>query len=144
MSTWETMWREILANAGRPSGDAQKAKFAIVDAIDKHRDRPFYFNERTLTIATIAGWMVCEVGRQPWVVTGLLSTGHAAGPVPAAVSALVLLGASIAATVLLSINVVLSLRWIHLGLPPSAAPAPAGLSHHGWPALALQAGPRGP
>jgi cytochrome d ubiquinol oxidase subunit I len=95
-------------------------------------------------IATIAGWMVCEVGRQPWVVTGLLSTGHAAGPVPAAVSALVLLGASIAATGLLSVNVVLSLRWIRLGLPPSAGPAPAAcLPRPRWPTLALQAGSRG-
>lgn len=97
-------------------------------------------------IATIAGWMVCEVGRQPWVVTGLLSTGQAAGPVSAALSALVLLAASVAATVLLSVNVVLSLRWIHRGLPPSAGPVPAATppspsaSASASPTLALPAG----
>ena len=35
-------------------------------------------------IATLAGWYVTEIGRQPWLVTGLLKTadavGHASGP----------------------------------------------------------------
>ncbi len=31
-------------------------------------------------IATLAGWMVTETGRQPWLVTGLLRTADAAGP----------------------------------------------------------------
>jgi cytochrome d ubiquinol oxidase subunit I len=30
-------------------------------------------------IATLAGWMVTEIGRQPWLVTGLLRTADAAG-----------------------------------------------------------------
>jgi len=30
-------------------------------------------------IATLAGWIVTEVGRQPWLVTGLLRTADAAG-----------------------------------------------------------------
>jgi cytochrome d ubiquinol oxidase subunit I len=30
-------------------------------------------------IATLAGWMVTEMGRQPWLVTGLLRTAEAAG-----------------------------------------------------------------
>lgn len=34
-------------------------------------------------IATIAGWLVTEIGRQPWLVTGLLRTADAAGDVPA-------------------------------------------------------------
>ncbi|MDP1716499.1 MAG: cytochrome ubiquinol oxidase subunit I, partial [Burkholderiales bacterium] len=32
-------------------------------------------------IATLAGWMVTEIGRQPWLVTGLLRTADAVGPV---------------------------------------------------------------
>jgi len=36
-------------------------------------------------IAVLSGWIVTEVGRQPWVVTGLLRTGDAASPVSAAV-----------------------------------------------------------
>jgi cytochrome d ubiquinol oxidase subunit I len=35
-------------------------------------------------IATLAGWYVTEIGRQPWLVTGVLTTAEAAGPVPAA------------------------------------------------------------
>ncbi|WP_376095025.1 cytochrome ubiquinol oxidase subunit I [Roseomonas sp. CCTCC AB2023176] len=34
-------------------------------------------------IATLAGWYVTEIGRQPWLVTGILRTGEAAGPVAA-------------------------------------------------------------
>ena len=32
-------------------------------------------------VATLAGWIVTEVGRQPWLVTGLLATAEAVGPV---------------------------------------------------------------
>ena len=33
-------------------------------------------------IATEAGWMVTEIGRQPWVVQGLLRTSDAVTPMP--------------------------------------------------------------
>lgn len=32
-------------------------------------------------VATLAGWYVTEIGRQPWLVTGVLSTKDAVGPV---------------------------------------------------------------
>lgn len=35
-------------------------------------------------VATVAGWIVTEIGRQPWLVTGILKTATAAGPVGAA------------------------------------------------------------
>ncbi|MBI4194449.1 MAG: cytochrome ubiquinol oxidase subunit I [Betaproteobacteria bacterium] len=35
-------------------------------------------------IATLAGWLVTEIGRQPWLVTGLLRTADAAGPISGA------------------------------------------------------------
>jgi cytochrome bd ubiquinol oxidase subunit I len=34
-------------------------------------------------VATLAGWMVTEIGRQPWLVTGVLKTKDAIGDVPA-------------------------------------------------------------
>jgi len=34
-------------------------------------------------VATLAGWYVTEIGRQPWLVHGVLTTAQAAGPVPA-------------------------------------------------------------
>ncbi|MGH6930520.1 MAG: cytochrome ubiquinol oxidase subunit I, partial [Dongiaceae bacterium] len=34
-------------------------------------------------VAVLAGWVTAEVGRQPWVVYGLLRTAEAASPVPA-------------------------------------------------------------
>ena len=43
-------------------------------------------------VATLAGWLVTEIGRQPWLVTGVLRTIDAAGAVPEAA-----LGASLTA-----------------------------------------------
>jgi cytochrome d ubiquinol oxidase subunit I len=42
-------------------------------------------------IATLAGWYVTEIGRQPWLVTGVLTTAQAASAVPAG-----MIGASLA------------------------------------------------
>ncbi len=33
-------------------------------------------------VATLAGWLVTEIGRQPWLVTGILRTADAVGRVP--------------------------------------------------------------
>jgi cytochrome d ubiquinol oxidase subunit I len=46
-------------------------------------------------VATLAGWMVTEVGRQPWLVTGILRTADAVGPASGAA-----LGASLTGYVL--------------------------------------------
>ncbi|HSA89930.1 MAG TPA: cytochrome ubiquinol oxidase subunit I [Burkholderiales bacterium] len=46
-------------------------------------------------IATLAGWMVTEIGRQPWLVTGILRTADAVGAASGAA-----LGASLTAYVL--------------------------------------------
>jgi cytochrome bd ubiquinol oxidase subunit I len=45
-------------------------------------------------IATLAGWLVTEIGRQPWLVTGILRTADAVGPASGAK-----LGASLTAYV---------------------------------------------
>jgi cytochrome d ubiquinol oxidase subunit I len=46
-------------------------------------------------VAVLAGWMVTEIGRQPWLVTGILRTADAVGPASGAK-----LGASLTAYVL--------------------------------------------
>jgi len=43
-------------------------------------------------VAVLAGWLVTEIGRQPWLVTGVLRTADAVGAIPEAA-----LGASLAA-----------------------------------------------
>ncbi len=35
-------------------------------------------------VAVIAGWIVTETGRQPWIVAGLMRTADATSPVPGA------------------------------------------------------------
>ncbi len=35
-------------------------------------------------VAVVAGWYTTEIGRQPWLVQGVLTTAQAAGPVPPA------------------------------------------------------------
>jgi cytochrome d ubiquinol oxidase subunit I len=35
-------------------------------------------------VAMETGWIVREVGRQPWIIYGVLRTGDAASPIPAA------------------------------------------------------------
>jgi cytochrome bd ubiquinol oxidase subunit I len=46
-------------------------------------------------VATLAGWLVTEIGRQPWLVTGILYTADAAGDMTGAE-----VGASLTAYVL--------------------------------------------
>jgi len=43
-------------------------------------------------VAVLAGWYVTEIGRQPWLVTGVLRTGEAVGPVTGGQVALSLAG----------------------------------------------------
>ena len=78
-------------------------------------------------VATIAGWYVTEIGRQPWLVYGVLRTADAASNVPAP-----MIGLSLAAY--LSLYLVLLLSYIavlfHLARKAAAgqAPAPAKLA----------------
>ena len=41
-------------------------------------------------VAVLAGWYTTEIGRQPWLVTGVLKTVDALGPVPGSHVALTL------------------------------------------------------
>jgi cytochrome d ubiquinol oxidase subunit I len=52
-------------------------------------------------IATLAGWLVTEIGRQPWLVTGILKTADAAGAASGAQLGASLTGYIITYTVML-------------------------------------------
>ena len=52
-------------------------------------------------VATLAGWLVTEIGRQPYLVYGILSTAEAASSVPASNIAITFVGYAIVYTLLL-------------------------------------------
>jgi cytochrome d ubiquinol oxidase subunit I len=52
-------------------------------------------------IATLAGWLVTEIGRQPYLVYGVMTTAEAASSVPAGSIAITFIGYSIVYTLLL-------------------------------------------
>lgn len=74
-------------------------------------------------IANASGWAVCEVGRQPWTISGVLSTLHSHSGAGAAFTAFALLGWGMAYAVLLFGNVLLSLSWLSQ-VPPSTQKKP--------------------
>jgi cytochrome d ubiquinol oxidase subunit I len=89
-------------------------------------------------VATLAGWYVTEIGRQPWLVTGVLTTAQAASSVPAG-----MIGASLA--MYLAIYVVLLGAYIsvlfHLaGKAKGGGPVGGGQAGTG-PVLAPKPGP---
>ncbi|MFL5085088.1 MAG: cytochrome ubiquinol oxidase subunit I [Xanthobacteraceae bacterium] len=78
-------------------------------------------------VAVIAGWIVTETGRQPWIVHGILRTADAVSPVP---------GGSIATTLTLFVlvyGVVFSLGIYYINRLIAKGPedreAPGGLGH---------------
>jgi cytochrome d ubiquinol oxidase subunit I len=52
-------------------------------------------------VAVLAGWMVTEIGRQPWLVHGVLATAEAASAVPAGSIAISFVAYAVVYTVLL-------------------------------------------
>ena len=64
------LWAGWRAWRKRPFGSSRRFLWAVAIAT------PLGF------IATEAGWMVTELGRQPWVITGVLKTAHAVTPMP--------------------------------------------------------------
>lgn len=88
-------------------------------------------------IAIIAGWMVTEIGRQPWVVHGMLRTADATSPVTAPAIALTLALFVLVYCVVFSIGILYVYRLLRRGpvrqdthalpnRPLSAAQAGAG------------------
>jgi cytochrome d ubiquinol oxidase subunit I len=79
-------------------------------------------------VAVIAGWVVTESGRQPWLVHGLLRTADAISPVPSASIATTLALFIIVYGIIFSMGIYYINRLIHRGLEGmSIAPAEQGL-----------------
>jgi cytochrome d ubiquinol oxidase subunit I len=81
-------------------------------------------------IATLAGWYVTEIGRQPWMVHGVLRIAEAVGPVPAGQVALTLTMYLLLYAGLLTAYVVTLYRLARKGegealYPPRPVPQPA-------------------
>jgi cytochrome d ubiquinol oxidase subunit I len=86
--------------------------------------------------ANSIGWIFTEMGRQPWIVWGLLTTPLGVSPSnPWYTVAITLLGFTIVYGVLAIVEVGLLLRQIRLGLPE--ADANAGVHGEGEPSLGL-------
>lgn len=66
-------------------------------------------------LATEAGWMVCEIGRQPWSVTGVLPTFRSGAVLDTGYTGLKLLGFSLAYSGLFVLNIALALRHLRRG-----------------------------
>ncbi len=73
-------------------------------------------------IAILAGWMVTEIGRQPWIAYGILRTADASSPITAATVAVSLALFVLVYCVVFSIGILYIRKMIRKG--PSVAPAP--------------------
>jgi cytochrome d ubiquinol oxidase subunit I len=90
-------------------------------------------------VAVIAGWVTAEVGRQPWIVYGVIRTADAVSPVPAGSVAASLLVFIIAYAIIFAGGVLYILRLIAKG-PDTEEPPPRADTPPGTP---LGAGVRG-
>jgi cytochrome d ubiquinol oxidase subunit I len=87
-------------------------------------------------IAILSGWVVAEVGRQPWIVTGLLRTSDAASPVTTAQVAITLVLFLIVYTIVFAAGLYYMNRLINRG--PDAGEIEAGFT--GRPISAAEGG----
>ena len=76
-------------------------------------------------VAIMAGWTVAEVGRQPWIVWGLMKTADAVSPVPASSVALSLFAFLVVYGILGVVDIWLLCKYARLG-PETTANAPSG------------------
>jgi cytochrome d ubiquinol oxidase subunit I len=83
-------------------------------------------------IAVIAGWMTAELGRQPWLVYGLLRTVGGSSPTVHAGTVLFTLIGFCGLYALLSVLFLflIAREIAHGPAPPTASPAPAGETGH--------------
>jgi cytochrome d ubiquinol oxidase subunit I len=73
-------------------------------------------------VATLSGWYVTEIGRQPWLVTGVLATADAVTPTPAAMVGVTLAMYLILYTALLGAYVSVLFYLARHGAKPTGAP----------------------
>jgi len=83
--------------------------------------------------AVECGWIVREVGRQPWVVYGLLRTEHAASAIPAGTVTGSMIMFAVFFAVLITSFFVFARRWLRRGpdlqMMPPAEPARQSIAH---------------
>jgi cytochrome d ubiquinol oxidase subunit I len=85
-------------------------------------------------VATLGGWYMAEIGRQPFVITGMMRTADALSPVPASTLLNTLIAFVCVYAVFLVACFVFTLRLIRRG--------PEGLPAHALPSGAQKRGPR--
>ena len=90
-------------------------------------------------IAIIAGWTVAEVGRQPWLATGVLRTADAASPVAASSVGVTLVLFVLVYFAVFGTGIVYINRLIRKGPSPDKAP-PEGVPNRPLSAYAGEAG----
>jgi cytochrome d ubiquinol oxidase subunit I len=93
-------------------------------------------------IAVISGWIVAEVGRQPWVITGVMRTSEAVSPVGAGQVSASLMGFLIVYAVIFSVGVLYIMRLMAEG-PVAGADEPGPMNQRA-PGSALAAAPDDP
>jgi cytochrome d ubiquinol oxidase subunit I len=91
-------------------------------------------------VAVVAGWVVAEVGRQPWVIYGVLRTADAVSPVTKGEVSVSLLAFMIVYALIFGVGVLYILRL--MGEGPLATPE--GPQTVRPPGYALAAAPREP
>jgi cytochrome bd ubiquinol oxidase subunit I len=83
-------------------------------------------------LANTAGWLFTEMGRQPWIVYGLMKTGVAASPTVSATDVAVTFGGFVLLyTVLGIIDVALMYQAARRGLGTGAEGPPSGPPREG-------------
>jgi len=95
-------------------------------------------------VAVIAGWIVAEVGRQPYVIYGVLRTAQAVSPVGAGQVSASLLAFLLVYALIFSVGVLYILRLIAAGPQPAADERAAGPGKARPPGYALGAAPDEP
>jgi cytochrome d ubiquinol oxidase subunit I len=81
-------------------------------------------------------WMFTEIGRQPWIVFGLMQTATAVSPSVSAIEVLLtMVGFTLLYGALAVVMVGLVVRRVRSGLPP--ATSDRGFEHEAEPALGL-------
>jgi cytochrome d ubiquinol oxidase subunit I len=93
-------------------------------------------------VSVICGWIVAEVGRQPYVIYGVLRTADAVSPVGAGQVSASLIGFLAVYAVIFSVGVLYILRLIAEGPAAGAAEPPSDLERA--PGSALAAAPADP
>ena len=92
-------------------------------------------------VSVVCGWMVAEIGRQPWVVYGVLRTADAVAPVHRGEVSASLLCFLLVYAVVFGVGVLYILRLIHAGPAGGAAGATPGIQRApGTPLAAARAG----